>query len=195
MFFKQFVFVVATVSVLSQAQGADLTAANKAARAEALDEIELSADSPIEARYLDVVLAKFKRMGLVPGPLCIEMKGKCYTQRELGYRSSEYYSIGELRNLPKAGLYTSVWQARFPTSEANQKIARVSEETGINQLVLVQAIELKEKLELSYLAAYEKKHPSRPRRDEGDYTYDYSWKVSVDGEVVESEAIYGNGDH
>src|SRR5271170_6991365 len=111
------------VGMFSAQAAAPLARPNRAAREEALREIRAAEDGKAEEKILTHRLAGLKSHGFFPGPLCIEVAGHCATQRELGYHSSEYYQIEGVGMIPKAGLYTSVAEARFPGEAYGKALA------------------------------------------------------------------------
>ena len=188
------VLILGQILFHAQAFADDLAVKNRVARRAALAEMQRLQDNPYETPYFKVTLAKLARLGAQAGPLCLQLKKGCYTQRQLGYRSSEYYALGELKNLPKAGIYTSIWEARFPSTERNALVNQVAEANGVSPLTIMYAIELNEKLGIAYLAHYRNTHPNRPTKKSGNTECSYSWQISEDAQIAEHEACYGDGD-
>lgn len=184
-------FLCSTVA----ASAADsLSTANRQARMEALRTLQNSTSSHFEGMYLAELVAKYQKMGIEPGPFCIQLRSGCLTQRKLGYRSNEYFDLGEIKNISKAGIYTSVSEARLPSSALNTKFDQVAQANNVNPLTLLLAIDVKEKLELAYLAEYTSKHPNTPTKQQGDLVSTYSWAIDEDGNIVERVSTVGSGD-
>jgi hypothetical protein len=129
-----------------------------------------------------------------PGPFCIEIAGECRTQRELGYRTSEYYEIDGVGLMMKAGIYTSIAEARFP-NDSYVKAGAWCEAHKVSLLTLFYAIEAKERLGFAYLAAYKRAHPNRANFDDRyGLHHSFYWDIDQDGHVVEAESVWGDGD-
>ncbi|MBI3543094.1 MAG: hypothetical protein HY075_07465 [Deltaproteobacteria bacterium] len=177
------------------ANASELADANRAAVAQVLSGLSSSSrEGKIEADYLALQLDRFASRFVKPGPFCLELREGCFTRRQLGYRAGEHYALGRFRNLPKIGIYVPMVEARYPTFEALEKARRILERNGTDELTLMYAIEAQEQLALVYLEDYAKKNPPRAARDEGSLHYSYSWQVNEDGDVVQVEAVWGDGD-
>jgi hypothetical protein len=191
MFFGRKAFVsLLLMSALPSAAFADsLSAPNRVAGSEALAEMKLDQGN-VETAAFESGLAKLRATGVLVGPLCIELRNGCFTQRELAYHSSEYYLAGGFE-LPKAGLYTSAWDSRFPQQAMSERFRSVARANGVDELILFNAITFKERLERAYLRSYSKSHPNTPPREFGGSLTTYSWSVDEDGHVVETSATSG----
>jgi hypothetical protein len=157
---------------------------NGVARETALRRIEQT--DKVEGAYYRAQVSKLRKLGVVPGPFCVQLKNGCLTRRDIGYREGEYYSLGELKNLPKLGIYTSMYSGRLPTAEAHERFQKIAEENGVSGLSLMYAIEYQEKLGLAYLEQYAIENPNRPN---------HTWEIGEDGKVFEKEHSYCDDCH
>jgi hypothetical protein len=171
-----------------------LAAPNRVARAEALARMRVTQSSPSETPFFMSGLNQLKEQGIDVGPLCIQLSGGCMTRGQLAYRESEYYSVGGLREMPKAGLYTSLIEARFPTRYAHEQFAGVARRNGVDELALLQAVEFQERLQHAYVRAFAAKHPNRPATEIQGIRYSYEWAVMDNGEIAEIGRAVGDGD-
>ena len=150
-----------------------LSTPNRAAGSEALAEMKLD-QGLVETAAFEAGLAKLRSAGVLVGPLCIELKNGCFTQRELAYRSSEYYVAGGFE-LPRAGLYASAWDTRFPQQAGAERFKAVVRANGVDELLLFHALEYRERLEHAYLRSYAKTHSTQT-----------SWQIDEDGHLGEA---------
>jgi hypothetical protein len=187
---------VAIVLLASQfAQATSLSQANAEARNLALQELTQSQRAADETPALKAKLGKLARAHIQPGPFCIQLEKSCYTQRQLGYRSSEYYSFGEFKEIPKAGIYTSIYETRFGNSSSDHaNFLAVATQNNVSESALMLALEPKERLSTAFLRSYTKSHPNKPTHQSDNILYSYEWEINLDGEIIETEHRIGNGD-
>jgi hypothetical protein len=159
---------------------------NGLARETALRRLEQDKSDPTVGPYLRAQVAKFKKLGVVPGPFCLQLRKGCLTQRELGYRSSEYYSLGDIKNLPKIGIYVSMYEGRLASPAAHERFHKIADENGVSGLTLMYALELKEKLGIAYLEQHAAENPNRPN---------HTWEIDEDGKVFEKEHVWCDDCH
>jgi hypothetical protein len=185
--------LVALISMPFAARADVSLGAHRAALKQALEEVARGPHGAVEAASLRLTLAKFAALGVRPGPLSIELAGVAKTREELGYRPSESFDLGPLRGIAKAGIYTSIAQARLPDANANARF-RAAIPAGVDPLAVLLSLEVKERLETAYLASFTRTHAlPAPRRD-GSLDCSSHWEIDGQGCLVAVEACYGQGD-